>query len=55
SKGFRAGAMVHHALFGPGMILEVHGSGSGQKVKIRFRTAGDKTLMVQYANLRIVS
>ncbi|MBM3163196.1 MAG: ATP-dependent DNA helicase PcrA [Chlorobi bacterium] len=55
AKGLRAGAMVHHALFGPGTVLDVQGSGSAQKVKIRFRSAGDKTLMVQYANLKIVS
>jgi len=53
--GLRAGTMVHHALFGPGMVLELQGSGSAQKVKIRFRSAGDKTLMVQYANLKIVN
>ncbi|MCF8383645.1 MAG: UvrD-helicase domain-containing protein [Chlorobium sp.] len=54
AKGLRAGTLVHHALFGPGMVLELHGSGSAAKVKIRFRSAGDKTLMVQYANLKIV-
>jgi len=35
-------------------VLEVQGSGAKQKVKINFRTAGEKTLMVQYANLKIV-
>ncbi len=55
SKGIRVGTMVQHTLFGPGMVIEVHGSGASQKVKIRFRSAGDKTLMVQYANLKIVS
>lgn len=47
------GTMVHHALFGPGVVLEVQGSGASQKVKITFRQAGEKTLMVQYANLKI--
>ena len=51
--GLRAGTMVHHALFGPGTVLEVQGSGSKQKVKITFRNMGEKTLMVQYANLKI--
>jgi DNA helicase-2/ATP-dependent DNA helicase PcrA len=45
--------MVHHAVFGPGRVLEVQGSGAKQKVKISFRSAGEKTLMVQYANLKI--
>lgn len=49
----RAGTMVHHAVFGPGRVLEVQGSGAKQKVKISFRSAGEKTLMVQYANLKI--
>ncbi|NTU92576.1 MAG: UvrD-helicase domain-containing protein [Chlorobiaceae bacterium] len=50
----RAGTKVQHAIFGPGTVIEVQGSGSKQKVKIGFRTAGEKTLMVQYANLKIV-
>ncbi|MGB8247505.1 MAG: ATP-dependent DNA helicase PcrA, partial [Chlorobium sp.] len=54
ANGLRAGSLVHHAMFGPGMVLELQGSGSTAKVKIRFRSAGDKTLMVQYANLKIV-
>ncbi len=53
-QGMREGTMVHHAVFGPGTVVEVQGSGSKQKVKIRFRSAGEKTLMVQYANLKIV-
>ena len=53
-SSLRAGTKVHHAIFGPGTVLEVQGSGSKQKVRIGFRTAGEKTLMVQYANLKIV-
>jgi DNA helicase-2/ATP-dependent DNA helicase PcrA len=49
----RAGVMVHHALFGPGVVLDVQGSGAKQKVRITFRNSGEKTLMVQYANLKI--
>ncbi len=49
----REGVMVHHALFGPGVVLDVQGSGAKQKVRITFRNAGEKTLMVQYANLKI--
>jgi len=52
--GLREGTRVHHAIFGPGMVLDVQGSGAKQKVRISFRTAGEKTLMVQYANLKIV-
>jgi len=53
SSSLRAGVMVHHALFGPGVVLDVLGSGAKQKVRITFRSAGEKTLMVQYANLKI--
>ncbi|NTU96255.1 MAG: UvrD-helicase domain-containing protein [Chlorobiaceae bacterium] len=49
----RKGTMVHHAVFGSGTVLDVQGSGSKQKVRINFRSAGEKTLMVQYANLSV--
>ncbi len=52
-SAFRKGTMVHHAVFGPGVVLDVQGSGAKQKVRITFRNAGEKTLMVQYANLKI--
>ena len=51
--GLRSGALVHHALFGQGTVLDVQGTGAKQKVRITFRNAGEKTLMVQYANLKI--
>ncbi len=54
-SGLRAGTMVHHALFGPGTVLDVQGTGAKQKVRITFRNTGEKTLMVQYANLKIQS
>ena len=51
--GLRSGALVHHALFGQGTVLDVQGTGAKQKVRITFRNTGEKTLMVQYANLKI--
>ncbi len=53
--GLKAGTKVHHAMFGPGVVMTIQGSGSRQKARIRFRNAGEKTLMVQYANLTIVA
>ena len=50
---FREGTLVSHALFGRGVVLEVQGKGAKQKIRIAFRNAGEKTLMVQYANLKI--
>ncbi|MEC9486028.1 MAG: UvrD-helicase domain-containing protein [Prosthecochloris sp.] len=55
SDGLRKGVRVHHAMFGPGEVLSVQGRGEQRKARIRFRTAGEKTLMVQYAKLNIVS
>jgi DNA helicase II / ATP-dependent DNA helicase PcrA len=52
-SALRVGTMVHHAVFGPGRVLDVQGTGAKQKVRISFRSAGEKTLMVQYANLKI--
>ncbi len=49
--GLRPGSRVHHPMFGPGIVLSVQGKGGDRKAKIRFRNAGEKTLMVQYANL----
>ena len=53
SSGLKSGMKVHHAMFGPGIVLAVQGSGERQKAQINFRNAGKKTLMVQYANLTI--
>ncbi len=53
AAGIRKGSMVHHAVFGSGTVLDVQGAGAKQKVRIQFRSAGEKTLMVQYANLTV--
>jgi len=55
TASMKVGTRVHHAMFGPGVVMAVQGSGSRQKAQIKFRNAGEKTLMVQYANLTIVS
>ena len=52
-SGLESGMRVHHAMFGPGIVQAVQGSGEHQKAKIKFRNAGEKTLMVQYANLTV--
>ncbi len=53
-EGMRKGTRVHHAVFGPGTVLELQGRGTQQKAKILFRGSGEKTLMVQYANLKVL-
>jgi DNA helicase-2/ATP-dependent DNA helicase PcrA len=47
------GLRVRHPVFGPGSILAVAGSGTGQKLRIRFDRAGVKTILVRYANLEL--
>lgn len=53
-SGLCKGSQVHHAVFGPGKVVQLQGSGAKQKATIMFRGAGEKTLMVQYANLKLV-
>ena len=47
------GLRVRHPIFGPGTILEVSGSGTNQKLRIRFERAGVKTVVTRYANLEL--
>ncbi len=50
----KSGMRVHHKMFGPGIVLAVQGSGENMKAQINFRQAGEKMLMVRYANLTLV-
>ena len=47
------GLRVQHPIFGPGVVLQVLGSGAGRKLRIRFERAGVKTIVLRYANLEI--
>jgi DNA helicase-2/ATP-dependent DNA helicase PcrA len=47
----RRGSSVRHPIFGDGVVLDVQGSGPGQKLRIRFARAGVKTLVLRFANL----
>jgi DNA helicase-2/ATP-dependent DNA helicase PcrA len=51
--GLEVGLRVRHAIFGPGTILAVSGSGAGQKLRVRFERAGVKTLLLRFANLEL--
>jgi DNA helicase II / ATP-dependent DNA helicase PcrA len=53
-RGYAEGTLVRHAQYGMGRILEVSGYGSMRKVKIRFRTAGDKSFIADMVTLEIV-
>lgn len=53
--GLQVGLRVAHAMFGPGIVRKTDGHGDKQKVVVQFDRAGIKTLMVQYANLNVLS
>jgi DNA helicase-2/ATP-dependent DNA helicase PcrA len=46
----RKGTRVRHPIFGAGTVLEVSGSGRDQALRIRFDRAGNKKIIVRYAN-----
>jgi DNA helicase-2/ATP-dependent DNA helicase PcrA len=52
--GFAVGVLVHHPKFGNGRITDVSGYGAMRRVKVRFASEGEKTLVVQHAKLTIL-
>ena len=52
--GLRLGQRVQHAKFGEGVILSFDGDGDRTQIEVRFRAAGTKRLMLQYANLQVL-
>jgi DNA helicase-2/ATP-dependent DNA helicase PcrA len=46
--------VVRHATYGTGRIIEVSGHGALRKVKIRFRTAGERSFIADKVKLEIV-
>jgi DNA helicase-2/ATP-dependent DNA helicase PcrA len=50
-----AGSRVDHPVFGPGTILERVGAGTSAKIRVRFDRAGLKTIVLRYAQLRLIS
>jgi DNA helicase-2/ATP-dependent DNA helicase PcrA len=42
---------VHHAKFGPGVIVNAEGSGTEAKVQVNFKAAGVKWLALAVAKL----
>lgn len=53
-KEYVAGMQVQHARYGKGKVTEVSGYGVMRKVKVRFAAAGERTFLVEQANLTIV-
>jgi len=48
---FSLGSTVSHERFGIGTVVNVEGSGANARVQINFETAGQKWLVLSYANL----
>ncbi len=51
---FAVGAYVHHPKFGPGRITDLSGQGALRRVKVRFASDGEKTLILQHAKLTVL-
>jgi len=54
-NSFRPGTMVSHKTFGEGRVLAATGSGRDRKVTVLFHKAGRKKLLLEYAELRVVT
>ena len=52
---YTQGMLVRHATYGEGRVIEVSGQGVLRKVKIRFRTAGERSFIAEKVKLEIVT
>ena len=51
ADGLSLGALVQHAQFGVGTVVSLEGQGMNARVQVNFESAGDKWLVLAYANL----
>lgn len=51
---YKLGQRVSHAKFGEGVVLQMEGSGSQERVQINFKQAGIKWLILAYAQLDVL-
>jgi DNA helicase-2/ATP-dependent DNA helicase PcrA len=49
--GLKVGDDVRHGKFGEGVILDIQGAGDKAEARVRFRDAGEKTLLLSWAPL----
>jgi DNA helicase II / ATP-dependent DNA helicase PcrA len=54
TSGLQEGMKVEHPKFGFGTVVKMDFSGADRKAKIQFAEAGEKTLLLSFAKLRIV-
>jgi DNA helicase-2/ATP-dependent DNA helicase PcrA len=52
--GMAVGVFVHHPHFGAGRVTDVSGHGALRRVKVRFASGGEKTLVLQHAKLTVL-
>jgi DNA helicase-2/ATP-dependent DNA helicase PcrA len=45
---------VSHKIFGTGKVIAVQGTGDEARVKVFFSRAGEKTLVIKFANLTVI-
>jgi DNA helicase-2/ATP-dependent DNA helicase PcrA len=51
---FNDGSVVEHGLYGKGTVVKSEGSGSDEKVTIKFQLGGTKKFLVKYAPIELV-
>ena len=49
------GNIVEHAKFGKGEVISLEGQGSNKKAEIKFESAGNRKLLLQFAKLKILA
>ncbi len=54
APGLNVGQRVLHPKFGEGLVLDYEGQGSHARVQVNFEEAGDKWLVLAYANLQAI-
>ncbi len=53
-EGLQKGSRVRHPTLGPGLVLEVEGSGEAMKISVYFERGGKRRLVAKYANLEVL-
>lgn len=51
ASGFRRGSKVRHPEYGPGVVLQIEGSGDAERLTVYFDRAGRKKFVAKFANL----
>ena len=54
SSNLKVGMWVFHDHFGSGSIEELMGSGPNARATVKFDSAGRRTLLLSYANLKVL-